>query len=136
MTALYSFRKVSTSIHPITYLFAYESQPFTHTRLSAWYNGVFDVPDQPQNYPWAVYALNQGIVIFRAASKDEYGHNPINEAARSPKLGSLSVFLQSVRKSILLYAGNKQTNPYEFAALEGLTATNVAFRFGPNKPSA
>jgi hypothetical protein len=79
--------------------------------------------------------LNQGILIFRTESKDTFGHNPIKEAARAPKLGSLSVFLQSVRKSILLYSGH-QTNPYEFAALEGLTKTDMAYRFGPNKPAA
>ena len=136
MTALHSFRKVSTSIHPISYLFAYEGPPFTQKTLSPWYNSVLDVPDEPHNYPWAIYALNQGILIFRADSKDTYGHNPIDEGpARGPKLRSLSVFLQSIRKSILLYSGNPM-NPYEFAALEGLTKTNMAYRFGPDKPAA
>jgi len=130
MTSLHSFRKISTGAHPVSYLFAYESQAFTPRTLSAWY-GAVTVPDELKNYPWAVYALNQGILILRREADGTYGHLPIEgDVSRGPKLKSLSMFLQSVRKAALLYAG-KDNNPYEDAALEGLHASNVGYRFGP-----
>lgn len=136
MKSLHSFRKVSTTKHPFSYLFAYESQPFSHATLSSWCDSIDSVPDVPQNYPWAIYALNQGVIIFRADSKTNYGFNVIEgENNPGPKLRSLSVFLQSVRKSILLYAG-LSNNPYEFAALDGLQASAAGYRFGVNEPVA
>ena len=129
MTALYSYRKVSTTKNPISYLFAYESQAFTARTLTSWYDAVA-VPDEISNYPWAVYALNQGVIILRRDKNGAYGHLPIDgDVTRGPKLKSLSVFLQSIRKAALLYAG-KDNNPYEYAALEGLHASNIGYRFG------
>ena len=131
MACLYSFRRVSGTAHPITYLFAYESQAFTPQTLSSWYTGITGVPDEIKNYPWAVYALNQGIIILRREANGNYGHLPIEgDVSRGPKLKSLSMFLLSVRKAALLYSGMAD-NPYEYAALEGLHASNVGYRFGP-----
>jgi hypothetical protein len=130
MTSLHSFRRVSTTAHPISYLFAYESQAFTAQTLSSWYSAV-TVPDEIANYPWAIYALNQGILILRREVDGTYGHLPIEgDVTRGPKLKSLSMFLQSIRKAALLYSG-MVNNPYEYAALESLHASNVGYRFGP-----
>lgn len=52
------------------------------------------------------------------------------DVIRGPKLKSLSMFLQSVRKAALLYSGIA-INPYEYAALEGLRTSNFRYRFGP-----
>jgi len=131
MTCLYSFRKISSTAHPVTFLFAYESQAFSPEVLSSWYSSVLSVPDDIKNYPWAVYALNQGIIILRRETNESYGHLPIEgDVSRGPKLKSLSMFLLSVRKAALLYAG-MTNNPFDYAALDGLHASSVGYRFGP-----
>lgn len=135
MTSLHSFRKVSTSKHPVSYLFAYESQPFNDATLSSWCNSINAVPDKLQNYPWAIYALNQGMVVLQYESKsNKYGLSPFEgETNRGPKLRSLSMFLQTVRKSILLYAG-LSNNPFEFAVSDGLRLSTIGYRFGTDEP--
>ena len=131
MKALYSFRKVGAAIHPITFLFAYESQPFKDTTLESWYEPINEVPNEIQNYPWAVYALNRGIIIHRKISDVEFGHNILEgDVSRGPKLKSLSIFLQTVKKCLFLYSGEK-LNPYEYAEMEGISAQNILYQFGP-----
>jgi len=84
-----------------------------------------------QNYPWVVYALNQGAIILKAPADGQWGHIPIEgEVGRGPKLKSLSLFLQTVRKTLLLHS-QVQANPFKNAQLDGLRYAEHLYRYGP-----
>ncbi|ACM21469.1 hypothetical protein Geob_3126 [Geotalea daltonii FRC-32] len=130
---LYSFTRGSIFVPPATFLFAYESVPLTQKVLSAWYDSVTDIPDELQNYPWAIYVLNRGIIILKSPStNEEWGHIPIEgEDKEGPKLKSLSLFLQTIRKAMILHS-KVQFNPFENAAFDGLLYSIYCYRYGPS----
>lgn len=128
--ALHSFRRLSKRANPTSFVFAYESPPFSERTLLSWYRDV-PVPHELQNYPWCIFALDQGSLILWRESESVWGHRRILEDATvGPKLKSLSMFLQTLRKSVLTYAG-VDTNPFAYAALDGLVGEKVVYRFGP-----
>ena len=132
MKALYSFRKVSpTRPNPTTFLFAYESAAFSPKVLSSWYSAV-DIPDQVGNYPFAVYSLDRGLILLMPGPDKSCFHMPVlGETGRGLKLRSLSVFLQTVRKSQLLYS-DILTNPFTNALFDGLQNSQYGYKFGPS----
>ena len=136
INSLYSFRKISPRCaNPATFLFAYESAPYTPKVLDAWYSDI-DIPDEVGNYPFAVYSLDRGVILLTLDAKKEWFHMPVHgESGRGPKLRSLSLFLQVIRKSQLLYA-KVQANPFSNAFLDGLERSAFGYKFGPaNKPT-
>lgn len=132
LTNLHSFSSASTSRQPKTFLFAYESTPFTPKNLTSWYESVRHIPDEIRNYPFAIYALNQGIIILRKSANADWGHVPIEgESVRGAKLKSLSLFLQTIRKVLLLHS-QVTTNPFENAQMDGLRYSQYLCRYGPS----
>lgn len=134
ITALHSFPKVAKKRVPVTFLFAYESPPFTPDRLAKWYEAIDCVPDDLRNYPWGIFALNQGLIIIRHHSETVWGHVPIEGEHKGPKLRSLSLFLQIIRKTLLLHSG-VAANPFENALVDGLTYGGFRYRYGPGTPA-
>lgn len=131
MVCLHSFRKVSPDrANPTTFLFSYESAAFTAKRLSEWYTAV-PVPDQLQNYPFAIYSLDRGAILLMLSPEKEWYHMPVEgEGGAGVKLRALSVFLQTIRKSVLLYSGVR-TNPFANALFDGLKYGKFGYKFGP-----
>jgi len=127
---LYSFQQATAkSNHLVTLLFAYESSSFKYTVLDSWYQSIC-LPDEVLSYPIAVYALNRGLLLLRKPSDTEWGHCvSLGEEARGPKLKTLSVFLQTIRKAILSKAGVK-SNPFKLAQFEDLAVSQQLLRFG------
>lgn len=129
MTSLYSFTKVSTSATPITFLFAYEATPLTDKTLMSWYDAIDTVPDEIRNYPWSILALNQGLITLRVASPTSYGHCTLSANEKvGPKMISLSLFLQTVRKALLVYA-RMNNNPFEHAVQSSFEYGKYGYRF-------
>lgn len=133
MECLYSFRRVSPQrSNPTTFLFSYESASFSPKTLSSWYSAV-KVPNQLGNYPFAVYSLDQGVILQVLNPDKTACHRPVEgERGRGPKVQSLSVFLQVIRKAQLLYAG-VQTNPFTNALFDGLAYSRFGYTFGPEE---
>jgi hypothetical protein len=127
---LYSFQKATTKPnHPVTLLFAYESYSFKPTVLDRWYRSI-SLPDEVLSYPFAIYALNCGLLCLRKPSDTEWGHCvSLGEEVRGPKLKTLSIFLQTIRKAILSKAGDT-SNPFNLALGEDLTVSKQLLRFG------
>lgn len=130
MKGLYSFQRVTAKPnHPVTLLFAYESSSFKYTVLDRWYRSI-SLPDEVLSYPFAIYALNCGLLCLRKPSNTEWGHCvSLGEEVRGPKLKTLSIFLQTIRKAILLKAG-VTSNPFNLALGEDLTVSKQLLRFG------
>ena len=126
---LYSFQQVVPNNRLVTLLFAYESFSFKPTVLDSWYQSI-SLPDEVLSYPFAVYALNRGLLLLRNPSDTEWGHcvSPVEEA-RGPKVKTLSVFLQIIRKAILNKA-EVTSNPFNLALGEDLTVSKQLLRFG------
>ncbi len=127
---LASFRRVTQAKHdPFTLLFAFESEPWTPKRLDTWYRSV-SLSHEPISYPYAVCALDRGILILRKASDGEWGHQlSMERGSEKHKHRSLSIFFQTVRKSLLEQA-RIDGNPFEYALLDGLTWSKEFMRFG------
>jgi len=136
MDALHSFRRMAPSkAHPVTFLFAYEGSPFTPAVLTSWY-ATLDIPDLIRNYPWAIFTLSRGLVLLRRVSDSERGHCLVlgeNNAETRVKL--LAVFLQTVRKVLLLHS-KIQTSAFSQTQLDGLTWSNLGFRYKSHVPNA
>lgn len=133
---LHSFGTVATSAAPRTFLFSFESQPFKQQTLGCWYDSIVDVPDELKNYPWAIYALNQGMIMLRRPIENAWGHVVIEgESGRSPKVQSLSLFLQTIRKTLLLHS-QVDCNPFKNALFDGLRYGDYLCRFGPHAAAA
>ena len=133
MTALHSFKRASAGRSPVTFLFAYVSPQFSQKNLASWYEAIRDIPDEIANYPWAIFALNQGIITLQGPKEGEWGHALVlGDVARGPKLKSLSLFMQTVRKTTLLYCDSK-ANPFEHAIVEGLRYADYLCRYGSTK---
>lgn len=130
MNALYSFSRMQPDrAHPVTFLFSYESAPYVATSLSSWYGSV-NIPDDKRHYPWAIFSLNRGIILLRQANKTDWGHcQLIGENGVNPKVKQLAVFLQTVRKAMLLYS-NFTSNAFSQDVLEGLTWSTSGYRYG------
>jgi hypothetical protein len=134
--ALYSFRKVGGNpSHPIIFIFAYEAPPFKQRTLASWYKAS-RVPDEINNYPWAIFALNRGIIILRSPgkspSREEWGHLICDGMdSHGIKLKSLSLFLQMLRKVLLLH-GNSFENPFDGLPIgdEDIPWSAPTLRFG------
>ena len=136
LTALASFRRMPEwKMRPPTFLFAYESPAFTPKTLNSWYDSV-SLKDDPRNYPWAVYSLTKGLVLFWRATDTEWGHCVVEgEQAHGPKVRALSVFLQTVRKALILHA-QSSTDPFVHALADGLTLQPIGYRFGASITAA
>lgn len=130
VNSLGSFHRVTPKRHhPCTLVFAYESQPFTPAILDGWYKAV-TLPDDLLAYPMAVFALNRGLLMLNKDQGGQYGHHFITgDVGKGAKLRSLSMFLQIVRKHILMHGGDS-SNPFEYAVLDGLHTSGEALRFG------
>lgn len=130
INGLYSFQQATAKPnHPVTLLFAYESYSFKPTVLDSWYQSI-SLPDEVLNYPYAIYALNRGLLLLRKPSDTKWGHCVSSgEEARGPKVKTLSVFLQIIRKAILSKAGDT-SNPFNLALGEGLDVSKLLLRFG------
>jgi hypothetical protein len=130
LEGLASYQRVTAKPHhPVTALFAFHSASFTPARLGDWYKSI-KIPDEIPYYPWGIYALNRGLISLRYPSSSEWGHYvPVGEAKRGPKVKSLSLFLQTIRKAVLSRAGSKD-NPFTLAMLDGLSWSAQFFRFG------
>lgn len=126
---LYSFQQVVPNNRFVPLLFAYESYSFKPTVLDSWYQSI-SLPDEVLNYPYAIYALNRGLLLLRKPSDTKWGHcvSP-GEEARGPKVKTLSVFLQIIRKAILSKTGDT-SNPFNLALGEGLHVSKLLLRFG------
>ena len=133
MRCLHSFRIVSPQrANPTTFLFAYESASFSSKTLSSWYGAVM-VTDRLGNYPFAIYALNQGVILQTLLPDKTACHVPVEgDLGRGPKVRSLSVFLQVIRKALLLYSG-VQANPFSNALFDGLRYSKFGYTFGETK---
>lgn len=127
---LASFRRKTVPFHdPATFLFAFESRPFTQAVLGSWYAAA-TLPDDLRNYPWAVFALDRGILHLHKGASGRYGHHFIfGEDAPGPKLKALSFFLQQFRKALLMYDGDT-TNPFKDALFDDLWIVREALHFG------
>ena len=130
LQGLYSFQKVTANPHhPLTLLFAYKSSSFTPAVLESWYKSV-ELPDQLLSYPFAIYALNRGLLYLRHPSDTEWGHCvSLGEESRGPKLKALSVFLGIIRKALLSH-GQVDSNPFAHAQLDGLSWSHQFLKFG------
>lgn len=130
LKGLYSFQQSTAKPnHPVTLLFAYESSSFSPAVLDSWYQSI-SLPDEVLSYPFAVYALNRGLLFLRKPSDTEWGHCvSCGEEGRGPKLKTLSVFLQTIRKAIL-YKGRVESNPFNLALGEDLVVSPQLLRFG------
>jgi hypothetical protein len=75
-------------------------------------------------------AIPSIIIILRSTASGEWGHVPVEgEVARGSKLKSLSLFLQTVRKTILVHS-QVRSNPFENAELDGLRYSEIWYRYG------
>lgn len=127
LDGLASYQRVVTK-RLATALFAFESASFTPPRLDEWYKSV-EVPDEIKYYPWSICALNRGLISIMNVSKPEWGHYvTTGEDSRGPKIKSLSIFLQTIRKAVLLHAKSME-NPFLLATHYGLTWSAQFFRF-------
>jgi hypothetical protein len=128
MQALYSFRKALARANPTTFLFSYESAAFNPNVLDTWYAAA-NIPDELRNYPFAIFSLDRGVILLTLTSEKEWFHVPIvGEHGQQPKLKSLSLFLQTIRKSQLLYSG-VVANPFTNALLDGLQKGEHGYKF-------
>lgn len=125
---LASYQRVTTKLLA-TALFAFESASFTPARLDEWYKSV-ELPEEIKYYPWSICALNRGLISLMNMSKPEWGHYvTLGEASRGPKIKNLSLFLQTIRKAVLLHAKSTE-NPFQLSMLDGLSWSAQFFRFG------
>lgn len=129
LKGLASYQRVTTKPLP-TALFAFEGASFTPARLDDWYKSV-ELPDEIKCYPWSICALSRGLISLRCPPGDsEWGHYvSLGEASRGPKLKNLSLFLQTIRKAVLLQAMSME-NPFQLSLLDGLSRSAQFFRFG------
>ncbi len=129
LDCLASYQRVTTKPqHPGTLLFAYDCPAFTQERLNSWYKAV-SLPDEILFYPWSIFALNRGLLSLHKPADPEWGHYAIlGEPKRGPKLKGLAVFLQTVRKLVLLRAG-VVANPFAHLQFQGLSWSKEFMRF-------
>lgn len=114
--------------HPVTLLFAYESEALTPARLDAWYRAV-SVRGELYDYPMAICALSHGLLNCRIAD-GQWGHQVLmGEATRGPRLRSLAIFLQTIRKSVLERDG-ASGNPFSLVNFDGLSWSRQWLRYG------
>lgn len=128
---LHSFSVRSINKRTTTFLFSYDSVPFTPKTLARWYASISDIPDEPEFYPWAIYALNQGIILMKSGKADNIcGHVACTgEETEDVKLKSLSIFLQTIRKKLLLHS-QIDLNPFGDAAMDGMKWSDVCYTYG------
>lgn len=128
---LHSFSIRSIKKRTISFLFSYDSVPFTSKTLARWYESITDIPNEPKNYPWAIYALNQGIIVMKSGKADNiWGHVPFTgEEAEDVKLKSLSIFFQTIRQALLLHS-QIDLNPFEYTVMDGMNLSNVCYTYG------
>jgi len=125
---LASFHRPRGGILP-SFLFAYEASPFTPVQLDEWYKEV-TLADSLLFYHWAIFALNQGIISTWKDSAGQWAHRLLmGDSTHPTKLRSLSFFLQTFRKALLLHAGEEK-NPFEHMLWQGMSLSQQAFRFG------
>jgi len=130
LECLGSYQRVTAKPHhPGTLLFAYECPALTLRRLGAWYKAT-SLPDEILFYPWSIFALNRGLISLRKPATPDWGHYvTLGERERGPKLKALSIFLQTVRKLVLLRAGI-DSDPFSLLPLKGLSWSKEFMRFG------
>lgn len=131
---LHSFRTIGQQVEPKsafpTAIFAFEGAKFSPENLHAWYEAV-TLPDEVASYPQVIYSLREGLLHLRPSTNErECGHFfAVGEQADELKSRGLSLFLQTIRKSVEIKAGIK-SNPFEYAQLGGLTFSKQFFKFG------
>jgi len=130
LKALHSFREItSNASHPITFLFAFKAPAFAPQRLSDWYSRA-NLPDSLLSYPMAIFALNAGLLMLREVPGSGHAHFVVlGDTQQGPKLKCLSVFLQTIRKSVLTHAKH-ENNPFNTAALNGLSWSKEYLKLG------
>ena len=131
MTNLHSFKRMRVDRNfPLTLLFAFEGTKMKLRTLDKWYRAV-EVGDEISNYPHVIFCLNEGTLILRPRNESRpHGHYfVLGEDAEELRLKGLSLFLQTVRKSMEAKAG-LDTNPFEYAVLEELKWSQQGLRFG------
>jgi hypothetical protein len=111
-------------------VFAFEGTKMTLRTLDKWYKQV-DISDKLSNYPQVVFCLNQGTLILRPAKGPRpHGHYfVLGEDEKQSRSKGLSIFLQTVRKSVETKSG-LDTNPFEYAVLGELKWSQQGLRFG------
>lgn len=131
VTNLHSFNRLLTDRNfPVTLVFAFEGTRMTLQTLDKWYRAV-GISDEISNYPHVVFCLNQGTLILRpGADSRPHGHYfVLGENGEQTRLKGLSIFLQTIRKSVESKSG-LNTNPFEYAVLGGLRWSQQGLRFG------
>ena len=131
---LRSFRDVAKGTSPpcrfMTLLFAFEGATLTPDTLEEWYASA-DVANDIWSYPQMVYVLKQGALhLQRMPGTDQFGHRFIlGEESDDVKSRGLSLFLQTVRKSLETKAG-LESNPFDFADIRDLRLSEQYLQFG------
>lgn len=130
----YSFKRVASLASPgrtlPTLIFAFETAKFVPDTLHDWYVEV-DIPNVVENYPQVVYSLYGGTLLLRPARQNgPFGHYVVlGEDAEDLKSRSLSLFLQTFRKTLETKAG-LYSNPFEYIAFDGLPVSSECVQFG------
>jgi hypothetical protein len=130
---LRSFRdvaKASSSGAFMTLLFAFESAKLSPDTLNEWYIST-SVENDILSYPQMVYVLTRGTLnLQRIPGTDQFGHRfVVGEDADDIKWRGLSIFLQTVRKSLEMKAG-LESNPFGFASIQDLKLSSQYLQFG------
>lgn len=130
LKALHSFRELAPNPALLTtFVFAFKAPKFQPARMHDWYLRA-NLPDSLSSYPSAIFALNAGLLTLRQVPDSGLAHFVVlGDTGRGPRLKCLSVFLQTIRKSILSHAGNK-TNPFDLAVLDDLSWSQEYLKLG------
>jgi|SRR5215510_1890757 len=130
----YSFKRVAALSSPgrnlTTLLFAFDSANLSPNTLHEWYMAV-EVPNKVRSYPQVVYSLHEGTLLLRPIrGSSPFGHYPVlGEDSEKLKARGLSLFLQTVRKSLESEAG-LESNPFEYSDLRDLCWSEQCLQFG------
>jgi len=113
-------------VHPLGFVFAFESPQYSHRLLDAWYRSV-SLDNVIQNYPNVICSMTAGAIV---CGHSPPGHHVILEpTATGQRVNAFSLFLATIKKVLEMRRGI-HSNPYKYAFIDGMMLAHETFCLG------